>query len=282
MIAEEKVSPFPVLGNGQNFPEQKFSAENISVELKGSHYEIECQFKCDNEHIAEMVRNRRAYNCLELDCPSVPGSRKTFSTHKDRLRFTVPADEVEQEIYLTPLVVASEDINNYSPEGMHPDYEGARFHVRKNERIAVDPAGSRAFSLWNSIQSLIQFKRSDSKTQQTVVPLPTSGALLLVLPQREFDAWIGLRDTSPPMHIIIANQYVTNGLLAGILYLAQEPDCDDSWARSLRKICERKKIKLAGCDPLAAMEAMQKILERPFQRMIEKALATLKEKENDE
>jgi hypothetical protein len=282
MNAEEQVSPYPVLGNGRNFPDQTFSAENFRLELKGDRYEVDCEFRCENEHIAELVRSGRAHYCLELDCPSVPGSKEAFTTTKDRINFTVSADRVEDEIHLTPFVVAAEDINNYAPPGIHPDYADARFHVRKNERLAVDPAGKRAFNLWDTLESLIQIKRADSRAQKTARLLPTGGPLLVALPQREFDLWIGLRESRPEMHSILAHQYVTTALLAAIGMLAAEPDCDDKWARSLAKILEKRKVRPDARDPASAFELMQEILEKPFGRIADKAQTLAKETHNDE
>jgi hypothetical protein len=59
-VYKQRVAPFPVLGNGDDFPDQSFHAKDIEIALEGGGYTISCGFECENEDVKRLVLEGRA------------------------------------------------------------------------------------------------------------------------------------------------------------------------------------------------------------------------------
>jgi hypothetical protein len=267
-VSKQRVAPFPVLGNGDDFPDQSFHAKDIEIALEGGRYTISCGFEC--------VLEGRAAFVLELDCPAVPGSRSPFATNEESISFQIDEQDVDNYITLAAYVVATEEIRGYSPKGMHPDYEGADLLVAKNEIVAVDPKGKRTFSLRGGLKSLIQVKRAHSPKQGIVTHVDTHDAFVVVLPQKDYDTWVRVKEKDPPLAEVLAMGFVLPALADAIHRLGSDDPPETSWSSALRTACEKARVVPEKCLP---HEAAQTILDKPFARACKTASESIQGEE---
>lgn len=264
---------YPVLGNGNDFLKESFSTE-ISIRLDGSRWVISCEFICGNKQISELVDKGLAAFVLDADCPSMPGSRRSFRSKKSKSDFFMSIGEVSNEISLAAYVVADAEIKNYSPKGIHPDYKGIKFDVLPHEILAQDEDQIKMFDInKGGVDSLLKVRRSDSPGDR-VMRFDERDHFWIILPMADFDNWIGTQRVSRELdQHVVAPSFVLPAVIEAIERIKKNPDYVEDegprWARCLNVRCRELGMDLMRSDTL---EAAQKILNFPIGRVCEHVL----------
>lgn len=267
------VKPYPVLGNGNDFPNESFRS-TISVKLQGSQWAVNCDFHCGNKYVAKIVEEGSASFVLDVDCPSIPGSRRRFRSRTESNVFFIPVGDVRDDIDFAAFIAADKEFKDYSPKGMHPDYGKLNFKILTHEVIAQDEDEIKRFDLnKGGVDSLIKVRKSNSPGDK-VVRFEHGDYFWVVLPMDDFDNWLATQRASRELdQHVVAPSFILPAVIEAIESIKKDSDLADEsgprWARSLSSRCYDLGINMMKSD---TSETAQKILDFPIGRVCEHAL----------
>jgi hypothetical protein len=273
--------PYPVLGNGNDFPKESFRT-TIDIRLKNDQWSVSCEFHCENKQISKLVEDGSASFVLDVDCSSIPGSRRRFRSKNVKNDFHIPVGDVINDLLVAAYIVADEEFKDYSPKGTHSDYKGMKFHILPHEVVAQDADEIKEFNLnKGGIDSLIKVRRSDSPGDK-VVRFEERDHFWIVLPMDDFDNWIGVQKTSKDLdQHVVAPSFVLPAVIEAIERIKKDPSIagEDGhrWARSISNRCYSLGMNLMTTD---TCEAAQKILDFPIGRVCGHVLGINNNEEN--
>lgn len=276
-----KVRPHPVLGNGNDFPKESFRT-SVEISQEGGHWNISCEFLCDSEYVRRLVEKGQASFVADINCPSIPGSRRNFSSRERRARFVVPTTQFAKAISVAAYVVANDKIRDYSPEGMHADYGRKKFKVLKNEILAQDEEGTKFFDLDGGGDSFLKVRRSTDPRESIAKWEESSDHFWVSLPMDDFDNWMLMKKSDPKREEHIASIFVLPAVIAAIDRIKDEERGDlkgdgaPRWAKSLFGVLSDLKVDVESCE---SYEAAQKVLHCPIARVLANVLG---QEEGDE
>jgi hypothetical protein len=273
-----RVRKYPVLGNGNDFPGETFSTL-VDIRPEGEDFVVDVAFQCGDPDIRALVEEGRASYVVDFNCPSVPGSRRNFSTRKNQESFRVPMDQVADRVSVAAYCVADGRILDYSPAGMHGDYGGRKFRVLTAEIVAQDEEGTKFFEIEGGDDSFVKVRRSHDPDETIARWEESDEHFWVVLPQADFDNWLVVNKSDPHLDInVAANAFLPLFVSEAVRLLQSEERlrAEDAprWARSLANVLAERRIDPLKCDPA---EAAQTILDRPIGRLLENVLNTEEE-----
>jgi hypothetical protein len=269
-----KVLPHPVLGNGNDFPKDSFRTL-VEISQESGSWKIDCEFLCDSEYMRKLVEDGKASFVADINCPSVPGSRRNFSSKSRKARFEISATEVAKTISVAAYVVANQKIKDYAPDGMHGDYGGRKFKVLKNELLAQDEEGTKFFDLDGGGDSFLKVRRNPDPKESIAKWEESSDHFWVVLPAEDFDNWMLIKKSDPEKESHIASVFVLPAVIGAIERIRDEDRSDlkgdgaPRWSKSLFGLLSTLKIDLDSCEPY---EAAQKVLNCPISRVLANVL----------
>lgn len=123
--------PHPVLGIGDAIHSQ---VELDSPEIKSSEddYEIGVKLKQNNHDIHQLLNSESAEYLCEVTCSNTL-YRKSFISDSNKIKFSIPKKAIKGKVEFLCLLVAKENIANYSNSQSHPDYYGYNFDLDKGD-----------------------------------------------------------------------------------------------------------------------------------------------------
>lgn len=130
--------PHPVIRpDSDDFIDTVFHVDYTDLkELPNSKYE--CIFTVTNtcKEIRDLIAEGRAVYMLRLVCKTTL-CRQTFTFNEDICKIQLSLPDFLNDVIITPMIVALDDIDNYSCEGFNPDYQGLEISVRMGDILAV-------------------------------------------------------------------------------------------------------------------------------------------------
>lgn len=258
----------PVLGNGEDFPDQTFTAK-YHMRRTEAGWNLTCSIHCGNPHIAELVEKGRALYCLDFDCPSVPFSRVPIESDKPSFQVTIPRENVCGEVSVLATVVATRNIPGYDPPGRNAAFKGTR-EILKNEFLAVDAAGRQNFSVNGGLRCLIRIRRSKDASQTLAQFQGDETFFWITLPQKDYDNWSRVKKHDPELdRNLLSPTFLQPALMEALRTMDDHPNAD--WSRSLGGVMKSKKI-----DPLndPPSKTVQILLDNPIERACTEASTT--------
>lgn len=250
----------PVLGNGEDFPGQNFTAD-YGMKRGPVGWELTCSIQCGNKSVSELVETGKARYMLDFDCPSVPFSRIPIESATPAFKATIPHGDVCHTVSILAAVVATTNIGGYAPEGRNKAFKGHR-EILRNEFIAVDSRGRQEFSVNGGLRCLIRIRRAKDASQRLAQFHGEKDYFWITLAQRDYDQWSRVKADSPRTERdLLGPAFILPGLMEAIRTLDDNPDAD--WARSIRGIMLGK-----GVDPESDQPSKiaQILLDNPIAR----------------
>lgn len=129
--------PHPVLSYfSDDFVDKAFQATLKSSQLN-DNYNFEAFCTTSSEMLNQLIAEKRATFAFHFECPATR-YRKVFSSNDSEFFFQINSNDVEGNVQICPLILATEDIDNYRSEEFHSDYLGHTFKIKKGDVLAVD------------------------------------------------------------------------------------------------------------------------------------------------
>ena len=130
--------PHPVIRPGSDdFIDAVFKVEwEPPKELPNAKYEVAFTVINTCKEIRDLIAEGKATYMLRLVCTTTL-HRQTFTFSEDVCTIQFTLSDFLNDVIITPMIVALEDIDNYSCEAFHPDYRGLEISVRIGDVLGI-------------------------------------------------------------------------------------------------------------------------------------------------
>jgi hypothetical protein len=263
MSASTKSYPFPVLGNlddiaGQFNPTLRYSLEPNKVV-------VESDFNLENSTIENLVSQKSATYLVQVECGST-FYRNVFVTSDNKIRIEIDAQDLRDKVDVSFAVVATKDIPNYDPEGIHPDLAGEPSYVEKGDVLADGGTGwftaDKTFDpLKAPVSSFMKIQEGTKKTGPMEIDYGDDH-ILIKLAKNDFENYKFTRKYATS---VLHSSLVLPALI-DVLYTMNNKQSDYSdqpWFSRIQQICRERSINLD--EPLMAA---QQLLGQPIDRSL--------------
>lgn len=261
MAVKYKSYPFPVLGNeddvaGQFRPAMRYTLEPDTVI-------IECDFDLVNRSIESLIHDEQASFLVQVECSST-FYRRTFVSHERHEEIVIEAGDLRDKVDVSFFVCATSTLENYHPEGIHPDLEGQPSFIEKGDVLAEGGTGSfladKTFDpLKAPVSSFMKIKEATEKS--TPMSIDYEGDQIVIkLSKDDYKSYKYARKYA----ISSLHSSLVLPALVDTLYVINKDDGtydDMPWFNKIKQICRERDIDLS--DPLIAA---QRMLGKPIER----------------
>lgn len=197
MRVGKKLFPYPVINNSEkvsSFKNASFSLvyEDASDEenliLKNTHLVI------DDMNLINLISTGKVKGALIIECSSTIFREKKEIDLENR-DIIIPLSDLNDKVYISSFLYATEDINGYKSENFLDDYEDYSFNVEKYDILAADDGFFKTIEYDqeedqknDSIFSVIKTKKID-----TMLVDVSQKKIIIKLPESEHGLYTNLR-----------------------------------------------------------------------------------------
>ena len=165
--------PYPVLRpDSDDFVDTVFKVDwDEPKELPNAKYEFVFTVTNTCKEIRDLITEGKAVYMLRFVCKTTL-CRRTFTFSEDICRIQLSLPDFLNYVIITPMIVALNDIENYSCEAFHPDYQGLEISVRMGDVLAISHPlyfdAPAAPEIQENPESIIHFRKSNRPNPPTI------------------------------------------------------------------------------------------------------------------
>jgi hypothetical protein len=208
---------------------------------------VQASFQLENDHLIELVADGKAGFALDV-LSSETVSRRLFWVDAFQVEVAFAGLDLFGEVEIAPLLVAKEDISDFTPEFINPEYQRSKFFVAKGEPLAIAPVFVAEIQP-DYLQPIDPFEIvSRSGKEPHWYELDTSSnKLILSVSEDLYIAHSLAKSDSNLAHMLFPSLY-QDAVEAAIHEMQQDSTDSRYWARLLRDRLLESDIPLDG-DP---------------------------------
>lgn len=252
MKINERLYPHPVLSHFSDDIINSLFQLTPKIAAGRHSYKLEVTARTNNKELQDLLRSSKAQYALHIEC-SATRFRSLIKSNEGHFSAEIPAEQLDGNVDLCSLIIATEDIQSYTNEKFHPDYQGISFTINKGDVLAVGQ--DKTFDALKDIDPL-KYMSSIFKVrpnhQNATEPFQVTydEYILISLSEVNFKNYAQLRsdaDKQPvlaAMIIIPALTYV----LGEIKTASQINNIDEFQEKRFFRVIQ-KKLRELGCDP---------------------------------
>ncbi len=254
--------PYPVVGN-ENDVEGRFVVTKFIRTTDPDNTRFDFEYEVTNGTLVALIAEHKAVFMAQVECSST-FFRKAFSSTEVIGSFQVGTNELREKVTIRFYVCAVTDIQDYLPEGSHPDYAGFGFDIEKGDVLAV--GGSTSFiaektfdPLRAPVDSLFRIK--PGKNLNEAQPEFDQEKIVIVLPEDDYKLYLDAmgRKMNDNIHATVVYPVLVEALN---LMKFDPTDYEGlTWFERINQICIDN-----GYDRDDPLGAAQKILSNPVGR----------------
>jgi hypothetical protein len=293
MRIKERNYPHPVLSPWSDDITPYDLNCDISVKFEKPYYYFIYHFSLDNSAICELLRNGNACFILHVECGAT-FYRKAFTflwTEAEPRKIlegsiAIPYNEIAVSAEASVFVCSGTTCRNYTPTGMHPDYQNQFFKIENADVLAVGKTIicplDRENEPFKNISSIITFSKSEETTEDVLTVEFNGDKLVGVMSLNLWNTYIQLNNAANAK--ILSTMLVIPILMEGLNRLRSIKLTSDEtlleeyrnkrWFRLLERKLNALGIKIEA-ESVIVLYVAQKILDFPYLRA-SKSLADLR------
>ncbi|HOQ05639.1 MAG TPA: hypothetical protein PKY88_10550 [Anaerohalosphaeraceae bacterium] len=274
--------PYPVLSAfSDDIQNSTFeSAVVYQADKNKKNYCFTYTIALHNSTIIQLLQEHRAVLALHFECG------RTFFREKYQIEniawsdcitisgtIEIPWGRICGKTEISAFVYADDVIENYQPEGLHPDYQQTAFTMHPGEILAASgPVILDVYSDYELIQkpdSIIVFRLDKERETGEIHISLNSDKINVFLPKNMFDKYEALR-TDKQKEGIITSLLGIPVLMEGLKFIKETTDENLSenrqyrWFRSLENKLREMGINIKNEEN--TFEAAQKVFANPYMR----------------
>lgn len=136
MEIKNKLYPYPVLADYlDDYNNCSFDSE-IAVSREGYNIVIGFSAELTSATITDLISEGSAKYVYHIECAQT-GFRTVYSTCDLNSAYKISDKKINGKLQICPFIVASKDIENYTSEELHEDYDGETFNIESGCVMAV-------------------------------------------------------------------------------------------------------------------------------------------------
>jgi len=272
--------PYPVLSVfSDDILNSTFTSE-ITYNTDKQNYYLSYAITLKNHSIQELLEKNKAVLALHAECGKTFYRQlhiiKNFSCTDGRPiegRIAVPWSQLRGETEINTFIYAAEIIQNYKPEGLHPDYQQSVFILQPGEILAVSgPVKLDLYTDYDPVEkadSIISFNLDKERETGEIRINLNEDKIHAFLPQDLFSKYEALRAEQQKEEIIVALLGIPI-LMEGLRFIKETATEELSenrgyrWFRSLERKLEEMGINIQNEENV--FETAQKLFHNPYMR----------------
>ena len=137
-----KTWPWPVLRpDNDDYPNCTFDCDpesKVTESGQGSDVSISVTWEMECEAIKKQIEEKNAQYAALVVC-SATNVRRVLKSFRSIAEWELGRGQLADKFDVTPFVVTTKHIKNFSPEGCHRDYEGMGFDLSPGSVLAIAP-----------------------------------------------------------------------------------------------------------------------------------------------
>ncbi|MBQ7640856.1 MAG: hypothetical protein IJS83_00155 [Acholeplasmatales bacterium] len=277
MNIKNRFYTYPVLSEDtDDYIDSSFEVD-FTYQNKGiATLEISADVKLDNKELEELVNNKKANIYLHVEC-SLTSYRKLYPLYNNMVN-TIPIDikKINGKIELLALVIALEDIDDYSSESFNEDYENRTFFINKGAILAFKNIGfitiSKSMQEFKKLESIFSVTKLNSEEETPFSVNLEDNKIKIGLPPQQHQFYIDKKDD-------LNYQYLFNSLLVlpALVYTFEQLAAegldmyqDKEWCVALENNFERlgknfvEELEKIDSGEISSIELSQTLMEYPI------------------
>lgn len=262
--------PHPVLGIGDAI---NSNIELVATEIKSSAdvYEISIKLKQDNVDLVNLLAIGKAEYLCEVTCTNTL-FRKSITSDSNEIEFLVSKKAVKGRVEFLCLLVAKENIKEYSNSESHSDYNGYSFDLGVGDILAY--FGEFSFNadiIYEKLKAVSSFMEIVENSDLTYTNIDLKKSKIQVELSSEAYKLIQSDSISrePKFSPVFHSSIVLNALLTALYNFEEHRDY--LWAQvidyRLKNDRQLKNISIEEKENIP--EIAQRLLGNPFNRLLE-------------
>lgn len=244
--------PYPVLSNDtDDFLVGSFSANITQKQVSPTNIQLSFNFVLDNKEIQELIENEKAKIAIHLEGKG-SSFRKLIVLEKDEMskEVVLDAQDVSKTIFANMVIVATNQIVNYTNSGFNKEFYGEGFvvpYIKKGALLAFDSMAEIEIIFSNfeqpSLNTMIRVTRTD---EQYMYFDFDRNVILINLPKDSYDAYINLSKANKQTQNLLITTIILPALMNAIEKVQKEEIGDNSldWYYSLSKLLEQNGLSV--------------------------------------
>lgn len=262
--------PHPVLGIGDAI---NSNIELVATEIKSSAdvYEISIKLKQDNVDLVNLLAIGKAEYLCEVTCTNTL-FRKSITSDSNEIEFLVSKKAVKGRVEFLCLLVAKENIKEYSNSESHSDYNGYSFDLGVGDILAY--FGEFSFNadiIYEKLKAVSSFMEIVENSDLTYTNIDLKKSKIQVeLPSEAYKLFQSDSiSREPKFSPVFHSSIVLNALLTALYNFEEHRDY--LWAQvidyRLKNNRQLKNISIEEKENIP--EIAQRLLGNPFNRLLE-------------
>ncbi|HPC65467.1 MAG TPA: hypothetical protein PK525_12710 [Anaerohalosphaeraceae bacterium] len=272
--------PHPVLSPYSDDIDNSHFGCGLSVEHDQHTYFFKYEITLSNSTLLSLIENEKAAFFVHIECGRT-FYRKAHRIKKENFKggracgtISIPWSSLVGSVEVNIFACAVSPIQEYSPEGMHTDYQQRKFALDNGDFAAVWKTS--VFDLYPAYDpirkpdSIICFQLDRERETGEINVIFDADKLTACLPADLYQKYEALRSDKGKEEIVMAMLAIPV-LMEGLWYLKEEKEHASEnrrykWFRSLEKKLRDMKNKNADIEEDSVLSLAQKIFENPYQR----------------
>ena len=270
--------PYPVVGNSNDI-DGRFVVNRFERSTDPDNYTFRYDFEVTNKSVSELISQKKAQFVLQVEC-SGTFQRFAIKSFESTGVFQLPTSQLREKVTIRLFVCATENLEDYSPDGMHEDYEGIVFSIERGDVVAVGGTVSfiaeKTFDpLRAPYSSLFRIKKGKIKGQ--IQADFEQDKILIIVPEDNYKDYVKV--LSRKMNDNIHATVVFPVLVEALNLMKKQPDDfrDLTWFDRIDDICRQRSYNRE-----LILETAQKILSNPVGRNFKELEVELSKYEEDD
>lgn len=262
--------PHPVLGIGDAI-NSNIKLEETEIKSSVDVYEISLKFKQNNEDIEQLVNSGKAEYLCEATCSNTL-FRTSVTSDTNKIEFSIPKKAIKGRVEFLGVLVAKENIDNYSNSQSHSDYNGYSFDLEKGDVLAY--FGEFSFNAdikYEKLKAVSSFMEIVENSELTYTNIDLKRPKIRIeLPAEAHKLY--QRDSisqEPKLSPVFHSSIVLNALLTALYNFEEHKSY--LWAQvidyRLKNDRQLKNISVEEKENIP--EIAQRLLGNPFNRLLE-------------
>lgn len=264
--------PYPVLSESlDDYVDSSFSSAISKILDEPDRYQFKVTFSLNNMELNRLINQNRITYAVHIE-GEASSFRKLIKAEasSNEIVFTINADEAPRKLFVNTIIIANENIRNYSNQNFNPIYYDEKFFVneiKSGDILAFTPTFTIDFHFENKDSSNPKSMIKVASYNEDVMKFDIDGnSIYVYLPEDDYQAYSGLSKSSEAKQKLLLVTIVLPTFTYALERIAnKQVDSSLEWYQSLERILESRKLSIESLqeDPAKTIEYAQKLLGNP-------------------
>ena len=269
--------PYPVLSNElDDYMNSSFEVEINQEKISVNRIKLSFEFKLDNAELNSLIEEEKASFAIHIEGESSSYRKLAYLT-KDEYKYSVELESktTPKKLFVNFMVIAKENIHNYSNKNFNKDYYGDDLVIELIEKgsiLAYDTMAELNIDFSNddngSLKSMIRVAEFDENYMEVDFD---SDVIQINLPKKSYIAYVNLSNSSQERQKLLLVTIILPALTMAIEKIKYgEIDETVEWVVSLGYLLKKINLDIESIrdSDYNSMKIAQQLLDCPLENVL--------------